>query len=234
MNPQNLTDQNSTQNSDSNSNESLWLSDSYNLLHHNGRIRRDQPQSSNISLINSEQSDSQTSVNGGENDHYQIDEARETETEITPILKRGEPNSDSRISLVKPKLIDRAAKPSTARATPNVHLESHHQLHSHTYRHEGARERERQSTPYPDIDLADIDDDDEKLSSHHLLQMGKISCQNNLTSPPHSSSKANELTHTQSMEELQGENFEFAPQSNRTSTPYPDEQFYASDDSSEY
>ena len=98
---------------------------------------------------------------------------------------------------------------------------------------EGAREIERQSTPYPNIDLADIDDDDEELSSHYLLQMRKISCQNNPTSLPHSSSKVNELTHTESMEEPQEEDFEFAPQSNRTSTPYPDEQFYASEDSSE-
>ena len=235
LNPKHLKDQNSTQNSDSNANESLWLSDSYNLLHHNGRIKRDQPQSSNISLTNSEKSDtyiqSQTLATEGENDHYQIEEEGATERENTPISKKGESNSNSQPSLVESKLIDRAAQQPATRATPQVYVEKHHQIHSHTHKQEGGTEMERQSTPYPNINLTDTDD--EQSYSHHLLQMETTSCQNNPTSLPYSSSTANELSQSQSMEKFQEGDFEFAPQSNRTSTPYPDEQFYASDETSE-
>ena len=109
-------------------------------MFHNGRIKRTQPQSSDISSINLEESDthiqSQTSATEGENDHYQIYEAVETERENTPILKKGESNSNSRTSLVESKLIDRAAPQPATRATPQVYLESHHQTHSHTHTHD--------------------------------------------------------------------------------------------------
>mgnify|MGYP006896474611 FL=1 len=169
----------------------------------------------------------------GGNYHYHSEAEREKERENTPIYSRGEPNSNSQTSLVQPILIDSANKQPAA-ATAHVYAEDNCQTPSHTHKLEGGKEMERQSTPYPNIDLADIDDDDEELSSHHLLQMGKISCHNNPTSLLRSSRSANELSHSQSMEKPQEGDFNFAPQSNRTSTPYPDEHFYASDDTSEY
>ena len=93
MNTKNFTDQNSIKNTDSDTNESLWLSDSYNLLHHNGRIKRTQPQSIDIRLINLEEGDtntqSQISVDEGEKDHYQMEKERERERKHTHFRKGG-------------------------------------------------------------------------------------------------------------------------------------------------
>jgi hypothetical protein len=136
--------------------------------------------------------------------------------------------------LVKPKLIDQVAKQPTKLATPQPYSERTKQTHSHTSQQGGGKEMERQSTPYPNIDLADIDDDDEQSTSYHLLQMSKTSCHNNPISHPHSSCVPSKLTLTRNMEKPEEGDFEFTPQENRTSTPYPDEHYYASDETTEY
>ena len=239
LKPQNFTDQNSTQNTDSNTNDSLWLSDSYNLLHHNGRIKRTQLPSIDTSLSSSEEGD--TSAHSLQSTHcaggtlqYQSKIEKEREAKNTPISERGESNSDPQTSLVKPKLIDKVAKQPTKLATPQPYSERTKQTHSHTSQQGGGKEMERQSTPYPNIDLADIDDDDEQSTSYHLLQMSKTSCHNNSIPHPHSSCVPSKLTLTRNMEEPEEGDFEFIPQENRTSTPYPEEHYYTSDETTEY
>jgi hypothetical protein len=235
--PSNNNSNNTTLDSN-NSEKSLWLSDSYNLLHHNGRVQRTQARSTKSNDTTLEDNNLSLKDKNGLATQAEENQSFTSHLEYTPISEKGEPNEtklNGTIPLVDPSTIEKSKTPAVKTAAVATQTSKEEGFRKSPHRQERyiEKKKDKQLTPYPSCtDLTEIDD----LSRDHLSHTAENGCHTNNNFSLHSSISSdfqNELTNTEVMEQFQKEDFIFAPDSNRTSTPYPTEFFDISNETNE-